>query len=96
MILRSRRCLSPPQKPFSVTEKREKMRGGWWWWCWCVCVCVFGGGDGGLAEWPFPLSCWLSCFCFAAFRHSYNKFDFLRPFLYPEILNTTQHTHFIR
>ena len=24
-----------------------------------MCVCVFGGGDKGLAEWPFPLPCWL-------------------------------------
>ena len=51
MILRSHGCLSPPQKPFSVTEKREKMRGGWWWWCCelvcvCVCVCVWGRGRG--------------------------------------------------
>ena len=83
MILRSRRFLSPPQKPFSVTEKREKMRGGWWWWC-CelVCVCVFGGGDGGLAEWPFPLPCWLFpffsslCFCFAAWCRSYRPLIF--------------------
>ena len=46
MILRSRRCLSPPQKPFSVTGKREKMGGGWWCWCWCVCVCVCVWGRG--------------------------------------------------
>ena len=61
-----------------------------------VCVCVFGGGDEGLAEWPFALPCWLSCFCFAAWRRFYNKFDLPRPFLYSEIHNTTQHMHFIR
>ena len=128
-----------------------------------VCVCVWGGGGGGdrgLAEWPFPLPCWLFpflsslCFCFAAWCRSralsltlpasmliywnkrkhlqekrvqlpqdllgtptwlqfhcfrtpiwppwrhvktpYNKLDLPRPFLYPEIHNTTQHMHFIR
>ena len=49
MILLSHRCLSPPQKPLSVTEKRGKMRGGWWL-CWCWCVCVFGAGGGGRGQ----------------------------------------------
>ena len=85
--------LSSTEGFFLLLEKEKKSAegggGG-------VDVCVFGGGDGRLAEWPFPLPRWLSCFCFPEWCRAYNKSDLPRPFLYSEIHNTTQHTVFIR
>ena len=60
-----------------------------------VCVCVFEGGDGGLAEWPFPLPP-VGSVVFSLQCRSYHEFDLPQPFLYPEIHNTTRHMHFIR